>query len=125
MLKRKVSDGEVKFLKHLIVLCAALGGSQASADLARGKEVFEVCEVCHGEQGQGNEGFESPKLAGQRQWYLLKQLSNFKAGIRGTHPDDENGQVMRPQAVILSDEDIESVVDYILTLDPDFVDDED
>lgn len=92
----------------------------AFADQATGPgaELFTVCEVCHGEFGQGNEDFGSPKLAGQQDWYLITQLTNFRDGLRGVHEDDENGQIMAPQAASLSDEQIEEVVAYIMTLDP-------
>lgn len=113
------------FGSGLIVACTFLPqAALAEADVAKGKIKFVVCEACHGEQGQGNEGFGAPKLAGQRDWYLVTQLENFRAGRRGVHEDDENGQVMRPMAMALTDEDIENVVAYIGTLDPNFVDED-
>ncbi len=96
----------------------------ADADAKRGADVFQICVVCHGEQAQGNEGFGSPKLAGQHDWYLATQLENFRAGIRGTHEDDDNGQVMQPMAAALTDQQIEDVIAYIMTLDPNFVEEE-
>jgi len=57
------------------------GINQASADsnIDKGAEVFEsVCTMCHGEQAQGGEDFEAPKLAGQHDWYLELQLNNFR-----------------------------------------------
>ena len=80
--------------------------------------------MCHGEQAQGGEDFEAPKLAGQHDWYLMLQLQNFRAGIRDTHEDDENGHVMRPMALVLTDENIDDVVTYIMTLDPNFEEEE-
>ncbi len=90
-----------------------------------GAEVFEsTCEVCHGEQAEGNEDMGAPKLAGQHRWYLQRQLENFRAGYRGTHEDDEFGPVMQPMAAMLSDVDIESVLNYIETLDATYVADD-
>jgi len=100
-----------------LVLLSAADISRAG-DVKKGKAVFETCVVCHGEKGEGQEVFGSPKLAGQHDWYLVLQLENFRAGIRGTHEDDENGPIMQPIAEQLSDDDIENVVDYIRTLDP-------
>lgn len=99
---------------------AACADEPAAGDPDKGKQVFEVCVVCHGEQAEGNEDIGAPKLAGQHAWYLITQLENFRAGIRGTHEDDDNGQVMQPMAVPLSDEDIANVVAYIGTLDPNY-----
>lgn len=92
-------------------------GHAGAGPLAKGAEVYETCAICHGPNAGGGEDFEAPKLAGQYDWYLKTQLRNFRAGIRGTHDDDDNGQIMRPMAEELSDEDIDNVVAYILTLD--------
>lgn len=95
------------------------------ATLERGKEAFEICSACHGEQGEGNEDLEAPKLSGQYDWYLITQLKNFRAEIRGVHDDDENGQLMQPMAEDMEDQEIEDVVTYIMTLDPNFVPEDD
>lgn len=101
----------------LILLMGSGTGVFADEQSHRGAELFTVCEVCHGESGEGNEDFGSPKLAGQHDWYLVTQLTNFRDGLRGAQEDDENGQVMAPQAASLDDQDIEDVVAYIMTLD--------
>ena len=108
----------------LALLLVALT-SLAESDTEQGAEVFDdICAICHGEQAQGDEDFEAPKLSGQHDWYLTLQLNNFRAGIRGTHEDDENGLIMRPMALTLSDKNIADVVAYIVTLDPNFVDED-
>jgi len=88
----------------------------ADEQVAKGKAIFQNCMACHGEQAMGDEDNEAPRLAGQHGWYLVTQLENFQAGIRGAHADDDNGQMMRAMAMTLSDEDIENVVAYIATL---------
>jgi cytochrome c oxidase subunit 2 len=101
--------------------------SQVSADgnAEQGADVFEgVCTMCHGEQAQGGEDFEAPKLSGQYDWYLKTQLDNFRKGIRGTHEDDDNGHVMRPMAMGLSDRDVDDVIAYIMTLDANYVEED-
>ena len=37
-------------------------------------------------------------------WYLARQLENFRQGIRGTHPQDFHGAQMRSMAQALKDE---------------------
>lgn len=96
-----------------------------AATLERGQEVFEICSACHGEQAEGSEDLEAPKLAGHYDWYLITQLKNFRAEIRGAHDDDENGQLMQPMAADLEDQEIEDVVAYIMTLDANFVPEDD
>jgi len=88
----------------------------ASEEVAAGEAVFQNCMACHGEQALGDEDNEAPRLAGQHTWYLVTQLENFRAGRRGSHEEDDNGQMMQAMAATLSDEDIENVVAYIATL---------
>jgi cytochrome c oxidase subunit 2 len=107
----------------ILTICFVFS-AQAAADgnAQKGAEVFEdVCSMCCGEQAEGGEDFEAPKLAGQYDWYLKIQLSNFRKGIRGTHKDDDNGHVMRPMAMVLSDTDVDDVIAHIMTLDANFV----
>ena len=43
-----------------------------------------ACAGCHQSDGQGNARF--PRLAGQHQAYVLKQLADYKSGRRATDP---------------------------------------
>lgn len=84
---------------------------------ATGKIYFAVCVQCHGADASGNIDEFGPPLAGASDWYLLKQLQNFKAGIRGTHPDDVMGAKMRPFSMTLPTEQaMKDVIAYIETL---------
>ena len=57
-------------------------------------------------------------LAGQNDWYLVTQLSNFVAGYRGRHEDDRYGQQMAAMVGTLTDESaIRDVVAYINSLE--------
>jgi cytochrome c oxidase subunit 2 len=86
-------------------------------DAAAGQAQYGVCAACHGQQGEGNQAMNAPKLAGQSDWYLRQQLANYKTGIRGTHQDDILGQQMRPMAMTLADNvAVNNVIAYIQTL---------
>lgn len=122
----------MKILTAVMTLTLIPFGLAVAADevadaeaLERGADVFAICEACHGEQAEGNEDLEAPKLAGQFNWYLTTQLKNFRAGYRGTHEEDLNGQVMQGMAADLEDQEIADVVGYIMTLDADFVPEDD
>ena len=43
---------------------------------------FEVCAVCHGDQGEGFEKYGAPRIGGQEDWYIITSLKNFRAGLR-------------------------------------------
>ena len=60
----------------------------------------------------------APRLSGQYDWYIKRQLENFKTGVRGTDPKDIYGAQMRPMAMILAtDEQVLDVTAYIATLE--------
>lgn len=71
------------------------------------------CTTCHGTDGQGNEGVQAPRLAGMDASYLRRQLENFRAGFRGTHPQDIEGIAMQPMAAKLTDESIDDIVEWV------------
>lgn len=82
-----------------------------------GRTLYQPCAACHGEQAQGNAALGAPALAGQNDWYLVTQLKNFKAGFRGSHPEDTQGAQMSVMARALADDTaINNVVSYINTL---------
>ena len=88
-----------------------------AGDAATGQAQYGVCAACHGMEGEGNQTLNAPKLAGLDDWYLRKQIKNYKAGIRGTHEDDIYGRQMQPLAATLfNDAAINNVIAYIDTL---------
>ena len=83
----------------------------------RGRTAFQSCATCHGANAEGNESLGAPALAGQNDWYLVTQLQNFRASIRGAHQNDSYGAQMIPMARMLSDDQaIINIVSYINTL---------
>jgi cytochrome c oxidase subunit 2 len=85
-----------------------------SGDVAAGKVAYAVCAACHGQQAEGNEQMGGPALAGQDDWYLVRQIDNYRKGLRGYHPQDTFGLQMRPMAATLtSAESVNNVVAYI------------
>jgi cytochrome c oxidase subunit 2 len=91
-----------------------------TGDVDRGEDIYRVCGSCHGWDGQGIQAVKAPRAAGMQDWYLARQLHNFKQGIRGAHPGDMYGDQMMQMAAILQDEQaVNDVVAYINTLQTD------
>ncbi len=91
--------------------------AQAAGDAVAGKPLYAVCAACHGLQGEGNAALHAPKLSGQGDWYLKRQLQYYQQGIRGAHADDVFGKMMAPMAATLvNDAAIDNVAAYIKTL---------
>jgi cytochrome c553 len=86
-------------------------------DAAAGEAAFVVCAACHGADALGNEQLGGPRLAGQDDWYLVRQLHGYQKGLRAYDPKDVFGQQMKPMAATLTSEKaINDVVAYINTL---------
>src|SRR5664279_3958557 len=81
--------------------------AHAKADPAKGKAIAEsICVACHGADGNSPIS-ANPKLAGQVEEYIGKQLKNFKPV--GDKPAVRNNPIMAGMAAALSDEDIKNV----------------
>ena len=86
-------------------------------DVAHGEQLYRVCAYCHGDNGMGNEALNAPRAAGMSDWYLARQLANFKSGVRGSHLQDYYGMQMGFMGRILEDDQaINNLVAYINTL---------
>lgn len=87
-----------------------------AGNAAIGAAQYAVCAACHGQQGEGLQALNAPKIAGQEPWYLRRQLENYKAGLRGAHDDDIYGKQMAPMAATLvNDAAIDNVIAHIGT----------
>ena len=59
----------------IIVLMSVAGNAWAAGDIERGADLTFDCIECHGMDGKGD--FETPKIAGLKEDYILKQLRAF------------------------------------------------
>lgn len=86
--------------------CAALFASAAAlaGNPTAGKEKSKTCAACHGPDGN-SAAPDFPRLAGQNYDYLVKTLSDYKAGER-------KNAIMAPQAANLSVRDIEDLASF-------------
>lgn len=83
----------------------------------RERGLYSGCSSCHEADGAGNEQLGAPRLTGQYKWYIEAQLTGFRAGHRGTDPDDRFGRQMKAMAdAIGSDADIELLSNYLLAV---------
>lgn len=67
-----------------------------------------ACAGCHQPNGYGNARF--PRLAGQHQTYVLKQLFDYKSGRRATDP------LMTTIGKRLTEDEIKAVAEYVAGL---------
>ena len=93
-----------KLLIALLVSMGISGVAQAAGDAAAGQAKTAVCSACHGADGNSAVG-NFPKLAGQNERYLMKQMQEIKAGTR---PVVE----MTGMLDNLSDQDMQDIAAY-------------
>lgn len=88
-----------------------------SGDADKGHSHYVTCGSCHGTGGEGVWSTNAPKLAHMSDWYLVRQLSNFRQGIRGSHPMDFPGAQMVSMAkVVPAEKATNDLVAYINSL---------
>ena len=81
-----------------------LKASGSAGDPIAGKDKSELCQGCHGGDGNSPDGM-TPKLAGQNASYIVKQLRNYQIGVR-------SHAIMSAVAAAVSDEDLEDIAAY-------------
>ena len=57
-----------------VALTVAFAAPLAHADEHRAKELWQVCSMCHGQDGGGVQLYLAPSIAGLPDWYLEAQL---------------------------------------------------
>jgi cytochrome c553 len=100
-------------LAILLVAPSALAGSDnteklkrrtGSGDPVAGKEKSQICQGCHGMDGNSTDEL-IPKLAGQYDEYIIKQMRNYQAGTR-------SHEIMNGMAAPLNDKDLADISAY-------------
>lgn len=91
--------------------------SMPEGSVSAGREAYATCASCHGQNGEGNQAMNAPKLAGLQDWYIARQLRYYSEGVRGANPDDSAGQMMAPMAAMVNSEEARlNVAAYIESL---------
>ena len=93
-----------KLLVSLLLTFGIAGLAQAAGDAAAGQAKVAVCAGCHGADGN-SAAPNFPKLAGQGDCYLLKQMQDIKSG---------NRQVLEMTGILtnVSDQDMADMAAY-------------
>ena len=87
----------------LLTSTSVIALAQGSAEAGQGK--IAVCVACHGQSGNDSLLPNVPKLGGQGERYLLKQMQEIKSGIRAA-------PLMTGMLNTLNDQDLADVAAY-------------
>lgn len=93
----------IPILATVALACYSLS-SVAAGDPAAGQQKSATCAACHGADGNSSDP-ANPKLAGQSEGYLYKQLWEFKEGIR-------QNAVMAGMVAALSEQDMRDLAAF-------------
>ena len=99
-----------KLVAGLLLSLGIVSMVQAEGNAQNGEALSVPCSACHGTDGNSlSDAF--PKLAGQHESYLLKQLQEMKAG-------DRANPTMIGQLDNLSEQDLEDLAAYFASQAP-------
>ncbi|MBE9532487.1 MAG: cytochrome c4 [Proteobacteria bacterium] len=83
---------------------ASTAATMAAGNASAGKDKAATCAACHGMDGNSPTNM-FPKIAGQGEAYLVKQITEFKTGVR-------KNAMMAPMVAGLTDQDIADLSAY-------------
>lgn len=92
-----------------VVLTAISTPALAAGSAEAGKDKVATCAACHGPTGNDSLLPNVPKLGGQGERYLIKQLNEIKADVRKV-------PLMTPILAALSEQDVADIAAYLATL---------
>ena len=93
-----------KRIAVVVAACALAGNVLAAGNAEGGKALSVACGACHGADGNSLAP-TFPKLAGQHESYLLKQLKDIKSGARSV-------PTMAGQLDAMSEQDLADISAY-------------
>ncbi|MCV2219273.1 MULTISPECIES: c-type cytochrome [unclassified Thauera] len=102
-------------LSSLLLVAGGLQAQEQAPDLAKAKQTVEtLCAACHSTDGNSQLS-ANPKIAGQHEDYLYKQLREFK-GWNGEPPARENA-VMTAMVDSLEEADMRALAKYFASFE--------
>ena len=111
---------EIKMKNIGLLICLFLGFNTtalAQGDVESGKAKSVTCAACHGTDGNSAIPM-NPKLAGQHENYLVKQLTEFKLASQTGGQEGRNNAVMNGMSAALSEQDIQDLAAYFSAQEP-------
>ena len=104
-------------MKKLALILSLLASCSvwAQGSIEAGKAKSQTCVACHGADGNSLIT-QYPKLAGQHEKYLEKQLKELKLGMTSGGKQGRNEPVMGAMAMSLSEEDMADLAAYYASL---------
>jgi cytochrome c553 len=84
-----------------------------------GQTAYAACGSCHGQNGEGTEALTAPPLTNQSDWYVLRSLEKYKAGVRGYDANNDAlafTMASMAGALLPDEQSIKDMVAFIATM---------
>lgn len=110
------SDEDIKAISELVAAKSRRSNPATVTDASwvKGENSFQVCSSCHGAKAEGNQALGAPPLAGMDDWYVVTQLKNFKAKVRGYDAQqDALGVAMGGMAASLDETAMKNIATFV------------
>ena len=99
---------------YLAALPDAPVATTIKGNIETGRQRYATCAACHGANGGGIAATNAPRLHGMSDWYMARQLRNFRDGVRGAHAQDfYGGQMALVAGMLVDDAAIGDILAYI------------
>ncbi len=112
-------DAVVAYLTSLPIPDPDPTGSAGDAESGE-EEYLLLCANCHGRDGRGVdlgvEALNAPSLLHLNDWYIASSLRKYREAVRGAELGDAGGATMRASVTGFSDERIDDVTAYVMTM---------
>ena len=105
------SAARMRVLAAGLLLAATLAGAPGAGAAPPRPGEFDICQGCHGVNGQGNAELGAPRIAGLDARYIGRQLADFRDRRRGT--GDSFGEQMMTIASMLDETTIGRLSAYV------------
>ena len=122
MSRALLTDDDVgSVVAYVISLPIPDPAATAEGDAEAGEEEYRLlCTNCHGGDGRGIdtgvEALNAPSLLHLNDWYIASSLRKYRGAVRGGEPGDAGGAAMRAPVSGMSDERIDNVTAYVMTM---------
>lgn len=108
-------------VEYVVALPIPDPSATTEAEADAGEAEYEaLCSNCHGVDGRGVDSpvpeLRAPSVLHLNDWYINSSLRKYRDGVRGAVPGDGAGAVMRGPMAGMSDERIDNVTAYIMTM---------
>ena len=88
----------------------------ATGDAEAGQQKAAVCSACHGPDGNAPSDMY-PKIAGQHEGYLFKQLKDYKLAAESGGEQGRVNAIMQGQVMMLSEQDMADLAAFYASQD--------